>query len=157
MTPAEARAKLQETIEARAKAGREASAATRDFVQHRVNKPNPGRGHAGDPANWNQNTDAELERRMWEKQQENIERIHDWKTADAQYRNALEAANKAQGRSGLAVSNQAPKPAPVPKPVGNENPTVEQQAVQVPGSQAGGALEVGSAGVSSSLAPGSDP
>jgi hypothetical protein len=157
MTPAEARAKLQETIEARAKAGREASAATRDFVQHRANKPNPGRGHAGDPANWNQKTDAELEKQMWEKQQENIQRINDWKTADRQYRNALAAANKAQGRSGLAASNQAPPAAPAPKPVGNENPTVPQQPVQVPGSQTGGALEVGSAGVSNSLAPGSDP
>lgn len=157
LSPAEARAKVQETIAARNQASRASFEATRDYVQYRNNMPNPARGHAGDPANWDPKTGAELEKRMWEKQQEAIERINDWKTADRALRDAQAAANRAQGRSGLAPANQAPPAPAAPQPVGNENPTVPQEAVQVPGPQSGGALEVGSAGVSSSLVPGSDP
>ena len=156
MSPAEARAKVQETIAARNRASQASFEATRDYVRYRNNMPNPGRGHAGDPANWDPKIGADLEKQMWEKQQEAIGRINDWKAADRQLRTAQEAASKAQARSGLAPSNQAPPPPPVPKPVGNDNPTVPQQAVPVPNG-ASGALEAGSAGVSSSLAPGSDP
>lgn len=157
ITPAEARAKVQEAIDARNKASRESFEATRDFVRYRSNKPNPGRDYAGDPANWDEKTGSDLERRMWQKQQEAIERINDWKLADRALRDAQAAANKALGRSGLARPNQPPIAAPAPKAVGNENPTVPQQDVQVPGSRSGGALEVGSAGVSSSISPGSKP
>ena len=153
----EARARLQETIVARNRASEASYEATREYVQYRANKPNPGAGHAGDPANWNPKTDAELLERWKARHQESIDRIHDWRAADRQLREAQEAANKAQGRSGLAPVNRAPPPAPAPRPVGNENPTVPQQEVVVPGSPSGGALEAGSAGVSSSLAPGSDP
>lgn len=155
LSPAEARAKVQETIAARNEASKASFEATRDYVQYRNNMPNPARGHAGNPANWDPKTGAELEKRMWEKQGEAIERINDWKTADRALRDAQAAAARAQGRSGLAQVNRAPPPAPAPKPVGNENPTVPQQAV--PGAPSGGALEAGSAGISSSLSPGSDP
>ena len=164
LTPAEARARLEEAIAARTRAGREASEATRDFVQHRVNKPNPGRGHAGDPANWDANTDAQLEKKMWEKQQENINRISDWKAAERTLDQAKAAARREAGHGGFPAPNPAPKAAPAPSPdgceplCGNQNPTVPQQAVQVPGaSPSGGALEIGSAGMSSSLSSGSAP
>jgi hypothetical protein len=157
MTPEAAREKLKEAIAARDQANRASFEATRDYVQYRANKPNPGRGHAGDPAKWDPRPDPELRKRMWDKQQEAIERINAWKDAERQLTDARLAANKAAGRSGLAPANRAPPPAPAPKPIGNENPTVPQQEVAMPGASSGGALEAGSAGVSSSLAPGSDP
>jgi hypothetical protein len=157
MTPEAAREKLNEAIAARDQASRASFEATRDYVQYRNNMPNPGRGHAGDPAKWDPRPNSDLQKRMWDKQQEAIERINAWKDAERELTNARVAANRAAGRSGLAPANQAPPPAPAPKPVGNENPTVPQQAVAMPGSPSGGALEAGSAGVSSSLSPGSDP
>jgi hypothetical protein len=156
---AEARENLRKAAEARAAAGRAASEATRDFVQYRVNKPNPGRGHPGDPANWDPKVDGDLQKNMWEKQQQNIDRIHDWKVAQNAARDAAGAARGAQGHRGLQAAGPAPQAEPAPNfpgcppNCGNSNPTGPAGEVQVPGSPLSGALGVGSAGAASSFYP----
>ena len=160
LSEAEARENAKKAAEARAAAGRAASEATSDFVRYRASKPNPGRGHPGDPANWDPKVDAELQENMWRKQQENIDRIHDWRVAEKTHRDAKAAARGAQGRGGLQPARPAPEAAPAPNfpgcppNCGNANPTGPAGEVQVSGSPPGGALEVGSAGAASSLSSG---
>ena len=150
----EAKEALEAAAKARAEADRAAFEATRDYVQYRVNKPNPGRGHPGDPSNWNQQTDEILREQMWQRQQENLNRISEMQLAGKAERDALTAAKRAEGSLGSVgpAPNPAPKAAPNAAPAsGNQNPTVPQQEVQVSGSASRGALEVGSAGAASSL------
>src|SRR6185503_15922260 len=93
--------------------------ATKEYVQYRANKPNPARGHPGDPANWNELTDATLRNRMLQRQQENLYRINELDVARRAERNALTEVKRAEGSYGSvgkAPSNPAPKATPNASP-----------------------------------------
>lgn len=154
-----AREALAAAQKAQLAAERTSFEATRDYVQHRVNKPNPARGHAGDPAKWDPSADADLRKNMWDKQTESIVRINELNQAKFTERNATTALRRAEGARGLQAGSPPAPAAPAPNPAGclpkcgNENPTVPQIEVQAPGGQANAALEVGSAGAANSLQP----
>ena len=133
--------------------------ATRKFVQYRANKPNPGRGYPGDPSNWNEQAGKNLEQEMLERQQKNTIRIYELDNARIAERNAASAVRAAERSLGPSpLAQPAPKAPPIAAPragappgAGNQNPTVPQLEVNVPGSSSRGALDVGSAGAASSL------
>jgi len=156
MSPEQARENLKRALEAQAEAQGASTQATGDYTRYRANMPNPGRGHEGDPANWDPEVDAEMQKNMWDKQQENIERINDLRAAQRAARDATAAARGAEGRGGLQAPNAPPRPEPnvpicPPNCAGNNNPTGPAGEVQLQGASPAGALEVGSAGVASSL------
>jgi len=155
LTPEQARDNLRNAQAAYEAAAQESFEATKDYVQYRQNKPNPGRGWAGDPANWDPTVDEALQNDMSQKQQATIEQINNLKNAQKAARDASARARGAAGAGGFPQPQQAPQPQPAlvgcPPNCGNENLTVPKIQVQPSGSSAAGQIEVGSAGVANSF------
>jgi hypothetical protein len=143
--------------------------ATEDFVHHRANKPNPGRGYPGDPANWSEEWDKELNRDMIERANARNKALEEWQAAqeevEAFERAAQEAPAAERGRQ-RGGGFQAPvrQPAQPANPLpgcppncGNNNPTGPAGVVEIPGSSSGDQIAAGSSGVASSSVPGNTP
>jgi hypothetical protein len=143
--------------------------ATQDYVTHRANKPNPGRGHPGDPANWSEEWDKELHRDMIERANARNKALDEWQAAQEEVNAFDRAAQEAraaergrQGRGGFPAPVRQPAQPANPLPgcppnCGNNNPTGPAGVVEIPGSSAGDQIAAGSSGVANSSVPGSTP
>ncbi len=87
--------------------------ATKDFVDYRQNKPNPGRGWPGDPSNWDPTVDQALENDMLQKQGAAEDAADALAQAEADLARQQANARRAPGQSGLGGGgNGSPGPAP---------------------------------------------
>jgi hypothetical protein len=147
-TVAEARENLLKAKAARVEAEKKVMDATREWIDYTRGQP----GHRGTPnPNWNKEVDDQLYKKLEALDKEMVERGVDLGQAQ-------QALKKAQGSMPFGppppAAPKAPRPNVAgcpPNCAGNQNPTVPQQEVHVPGSSSRGALEVGSAGAASSL------